>query len=248
MRKNQTHEFADARYAGILVAVFVMAAWGVSLASLLHLGVSTLPIWGAAAAVLLQTFLYTGLFLTAHDRMHGLLAPRHPRVNNFIGALCVLLYALFSFQRLKAEHRKHHAQPGSGEDPGSHDGKHAGLGRGYFHFMHTFVTWQQLLGVALAFNLMHHLLKIPISNLLLFWVAPALLGTLQLFYFGTYLPQRKSEGGYRNKPRSENHGFALLRSLLTCYHFGHHGEHHEHPHAPWWKLPALQKKLSRKTL
>lgn len=248
MNRKFTHEFADARYAGILVAMFVVAAWAISLAALLQINVSAFPVWGSILAVLLQTFLYTGLFITAHDGMHGLIAPRHKRVNNFIGALCVLLYALFSFERLKSEHRKHHAQPASSADPDYHDGEHAGFGRWYFHFMRTYVTWQQLAGMALAFNLMQHLLHVSVSNLLLFWVAPALLSTVQLFYFGTYLPHREPKGGYRDEHRAESNNFSVLWSFLTCYHFGYHWEHHERPHVPWWKLPAVRKKLQESAL
>ncbi len=248
MRKNQIHEFADARYAGILIAVFVIAAWAGSLASALQLDIANFPAWGSMAAVLLLTFLYTGLFITAHDAMHGLVAPQHKRVNHLIGAVSVLLYALFSFQRLKAEHRKHHAHPGSAEDPDYHDGEHRGFWRWYFHFMRTYVTWQQLLGMALAFNILHHLLNIPVRNLLFFWVAPALLSTLQLFYFGTFLPHREPEGGYRNEHRAESNDFSVLWSFLTCYHFGYHWEHHEYPYVPWWKLPAVRKNLSQSSL
>lgn len=243
MKEKVVHEFADARYAGTLLALFVVAAWGMTLAALLQTNLFTFPIWGLIPAVLLQTFLYTGLFITAHDGMHGLIAPRHRRVNDFIGALCVLLYALFSFQRLKTEHRKHHAQPASGDDPDYHDGEHEGFWRWYFHFMRTYVTWRQLAGMALAFNVMQHLLHVSVFNLLLFWVAPAFLSTLQLFYFGTYLPHRKPESGYRDEHRAESNDYSVLWSFLTCYHFGYHWEHHEHPHVPWWKLPALRKKL-----
>ncbi|NUO79555.1 fatty acid desaturase [candidate division KSB1 bacterium] len=245
MRKNQPHEFADARYAGILIALFIMAAWAGSLASALQFDTTIFPVWGSIAAVLLQTFLYTGLFITAHDAMHGLVAPQHKRLNHLIGAVSVFLYALFSFRRLKTEHHKHHAHPGSVEDPDYHDGEHRSFWRWYFHFMLTYVTWQQLVGMALAFNVLHHLLHVPIGNLLLFWVAPSLLSTLQLFYFGTYLPHREPVSGYRNEHRAESNNFSVLWSFLTCYHFGYHWEHHEYPYVPWWKLPAVRKKLSR---
>ncbi len=241
MKARPTHEFADTRYAGMLIALFVIATWAISLVASLHIAVAKFPALGSIAVIPWLTFLYTGLFITAHDGMHGLIAPEHKRLNHFIGALCVLLYALFSFQRLKTEHRKHHAQPGSEKDPDYHDGEHGGFWRWYFHFMLTYVTWQQLVGMALAFNLMHHLLNIPISNLLFFWVAPSLLSTLQLFYFGTYLPHRKPKGGYRNEHRAESNNFSVLWSFVTCYHFGYHWEHHEYPYVPWWRLPAVRK-------
>jgi beta-carotene ketolase (CrtW type) len=30
-------------------------------------------------------------------------------------------------------------------------------------------------------------------------------------------------------------------SLLTCFHFGYHHEHHDTPWVPWWKLPAQRR-------
>ena len=30
-----------------------------------------------------------------------------------------------------------------------------------------------------------------------------------------------------------------LISLLTCYHYGYHREHHAMPHVPWWQLPQV---------
>jgi beta-carotene ketolase (CrtW type) len=31
-----------------------------------------------------------------------------------------------------------------------------------------------------------------------------------------------------------------LMSLVTCFHFGLHEEHHERPNVPWWKLPTVK--------
>jgi beta-carotene ketolase (CrtW type) len=204
-----------------------------------------MPLVGIMAAVLLQAFLYTGLFITAHDAMHGLVAPKRKKVNAFIGALCVILYAHFSFKKLRREHQKHHAHPGHDDDPDFHDGLHPNFWPWYFHFMKTYVTWQQIAGMAMAFNCMLHLLKIPQLNLLLFWAAPALLSTLQLFYFGTYLPHREPAGGYDNPHRARSNDYSVLWSFVTCYHFGYHWEHHEFPHVPWWKLPATRRQILR---
>ena len=33
-------------------------------------------------SILVMTWLYVGLFITAHDAMHGSLSPRHPRLND----------------------------------------------------------------------------------------------------------------------------------------------------------------------
>ena len=67
--------------------------------------------------ITLQTFLYTGLFITTHDAMHGLVLPKHPTLNNYIGCLAVLLYALFSYTKLRKKHQEHHKFPASNKDP-----------------------------------------------------------------------------------------------------------------------------------
>jgi beta-carotene ketolase (CrtW type) len=228
---------------GIFIGAAVILLWIVNLFLLLSAETAKLPIYSVILAILAQTFFYTGLFITAHDAMHGLVAPQHKKLNRFIGTLCVFLYALFSFQGLRSEHQKHHAHPGSGDDPDFHDGKHRGFWPWYFHFMRTYVTWQQLAGMAIAFNVMLHFFKIPQTNLILFWTLPALLSTLQLFYFGTYLPHREPAGGYDNAHRAKSNDFSVFWSFITCYHFGYHWEHHEYPYVPWWKLPSVRRKI-----
>ncbi len=228
---------------GIVIGLTIISFWAASLIFLLSTNFAKMPLIGIVAAMLLQTFLYAGLFITAHDAMHGLVAPKRKRLNKVIGTLCVILYALFSFKRLRIEHHKHHAHPGSEDDPDFHDGEHRGLWAWYFHFMKTYVTWRQIAGMAIAFNIMQHLFKISQLNLVLFWVAPVLLSTLQLFYFGTYLPHREPAGGYDNPHRAKSNEFSVIWSFLTCYHFGYHWEHHEYPQVPWWKLPAMRREI-----
>jgi len=82
---------------------------------------------------------------------------------------------------------------------------------------------------------------VPLTNLLLFWVAPALLSTFQLFYFGTYLPHRLPAAGYDNMHRAVSSNYPVWLSLLTCFHFGYHLEHHVQPVVPWWRLPRLHR-------
>ena len=41
-----------------------------------------------------------------------------------------------------------------------------------------------MVGMAIVFQILEYVLGIPTLNLILFWVSPALLSTLQLFYFG----------------------------------------------------------------
>lgn len=242
------HAFATQSNKGLLVGFAIILFWCGNLALLFSQEMTTGALLWIIPAVILQMFLHTGLFITAHDAMHGVLAPQHKRLNDITGGLCVILYALFSFKSLRREHQQHHAHPGSDKDPDYHDGEHRGFWRWYVHFMRTYVTWRQLLGMALVFNLLHHVVHIPLVNLFVGWVLSSLLSTLQLFYFGTFLPHYQPPGGYDNRHRARSNDFSVFWSFVTCYHFGYHLEHHEYPFVPWWRLPFVRRQLSHKDL
>lgn len=231
-----------------MIAIVIISSWATALIVSLTYNLSPLPFSSvlllSAAFILLNTFLYTGLFITAHDAMHGTVAPRHPKLNRFIGRAVTLLYALFSYDKLERKHRLHHAHPASEADPDYHDGRHTGFFRWYLHFFFTYVTWKQLLGMAIIFNLLKYIAGIPDINILLFWVLPALLSTVQLFFFGTWLPHREPADGYTEPHRAVSNDYNVLLSFLTCYHFGYHYEHHAAPGVPWWRLPDKRESLS----
>ncbi len=228
---------------GISIALLVIILWGASLIGLLALNATGLPVFLIIPAMLWQTFLYTGLFITAHDAMHRTIFPRSRKINNAIGSLAVKLYALFSYSKLLEKHWAHHRNPASRDDPDFHDGQHRDFFRWYFHFMRGYITWKQILGMAIAFNLFIYVFNVPTINIILFWIAPSLLSTVQLFYFGTYLPHRESEAGYKDQHRARSNDYGVLWSFLTCYHFGYHWEHHEYPYVPWWRLPAMRRQV-----
>jgi beta-carotene ketolase (CrtW type) len=230
------------RWKGILIALTVITAWAASLAisltsSFILSPSLPLPYLLTPVFVLLNTFLYTGLFITAHDAMHGTVAPAHPALNRAIGRVCTRLYALFGFDAMLKKHHEHHRHPASDGDPDFHDGRHTGFARWYAHFFFTYVTWKQLVGMAVIYNLLKYAAGIPDVNILLFWVLPALASTLQLFFFGTYLPHREPAEGYIEPHRAVSNAYGVALSFLTCYHFGYHLEHHEKPGVPWWGLP-----------
>ncbi|MFY8132892.1 MAG: hypothetical protein ACOVOL_06615, partial [Bacteroidia bacterium] len=54
---------------GLPMALFILLSWGISTGLLLSSPLSTLPL--IILFIFLQTHLYTGLFITAHDAMHG---------------------------------------------------------------------------------------------------------------------------------------------------------------------------------
>lgn len=220
---------------GLLSSGLIFALWGSLLSYLL---LSEFAIW-KLGLIVFQTMLYTGLFITAHDAMHGTVIPSNRKLNDIIGWAAVLLYALFSFRKLRERHTLHHDHPGQEEDPDFHDGEHSGFWAWYWRFLTHYVTWKQILGMAIIFNVLEHLVGVSLVNLLVFWVLPSLLSTLQLFYFGTYLPHR---GEHDNPHHARSNTYSEMVSFLTCYHFGYHLEHHEYPWAPWWYLPTVFKK------
>ena len=226
---------------GLCLAITIIGLWGLTLTLLLTRDAAHLNIALILVGMFCQTFLYTGLFITAHDAMHGSVCLTHPRINNLIGSIAVRLYALFSYRKLLEKHWAHHRTPASDADPDFHDGQHTSFLAWYLRFMKAYLSWQQLIGMAIVFQVMEYVLRIPAINLILFWVTPALLSTLQLFYFGTYLPHRTPAGGYDNPHRAQSNAYSTFWSFITCYHFGYHWEHHEYPSVPWWNLPEIHK-------
>lgn len=179
--------------------------------------------------ILLMTHLYTGLFITAHDAMHGAVS-WNKRYNNFIGRLCTTLFMFNSYKILFPKHYKHHIHVGTEQDPDYHPPNPV---LWYFKFLLEYVSIKQIVLAAITFNVLK--LFLPTPNLLAFWIVPSFLSTLQLFIFGTYLPHYgEHEAHNRHKARSQatNHWWAFI----SCYFFGYHFEHHDSPQTPWWML------------
>jgi beta-carotene ketolase (CrtW type) len=233
-------EFND-NLKGLTMAAIVISTWFISLIFLLTVEINKIPITVILLGIIWQTFLYTGLFITAHDAMHGLIFPKNRKANDLIGSLAVKLFALFSYRQMLKKHWEHHRHPASSQDPDFHDGTHAGFFNWYLHFMRSYVTWWQILGMAITFNLFIYLLKLETINLIVFWIIPPLLSTFQLFYFGTYLPHRELSEPYRDDHRARSNDYNVWWSFFSCYHFGYHWEHHEYPHIAWWRLPKIRK-------
>jgi beta-carotene/zeaxanthin 4-ketolase len=96
--------------------------------------------------------------------------------------------------------------------------------------------------MAVAAGLM---LLAPPLHVLMFWMLPALLASLQLFTFGTWLPHRPGRPGFVDQHCARSSGYGYLRSLLICFHFGYHQEHHAHPSVPWWRLPQQHQRAKQ---
>lgn len=171
--------------------------------------------------------LFTGLFITAHDAMHGTVTP-NKKLNRLIGYLCAFLYAGFFYANLFIKHHQHHKHVHTEKDP---DYAPHGFWRWYFSFMLNYLTIAQLIVMAVVYNILK--IWVDQQNLLLFWVTPSLLSTFQLFYFGTYLPHKGvHENEHHASTQKKNHFLAFI----SCYFFGYHLEHHQKPNMPWWQL------------
>ena len=217
---------------GVFIALLVIISWASHLAYMLLLQpVNLLDVW-FWVHMLIQTWLFTGLFITAHDSMHGTISGNR-KLNNVIGFSATLLFAGMWYPMLIKKHKMHHVNPGTALDPDYYTGKQ-NFFIWWFSFMKSYVTIWQILIMAGLFNL--GLLFFSEIQLIVLWIIPSILATFQLFYFGTYLPDRLPHitemGIYKSRTLKKNH----LWAMLSCYFFGYHYEHHASPQTPWWKL------------
>ncbi len=238
-RRSRTRQ----RRVGLTIAFLVVTAW---------LAIHLLGIFAwraedhgwllAAALILLQTWLSTGLFIIAHDAMHGALAPGRPQWNRRIGALCLMLYAGISYRHLLPKHAAHHHHAGTAGDPDFHAADPRRLLPWFARFFATYYTHGQFIRITAAALVYSLVLGASYGNILLFWAAPALLALGQLFFFGTYLPHRHEAQGFADEHRARSLAVSPGVSLLTCFHFGgYHHEHHLSPGTAWWQLPGFRR-------
>lgn len=226
---------------GLLLAAAIFAAW-LALTSYGFFAVDfpTLSPLIAIGVVAALCWLDVGLFIIAHDAMHGSLAAGRPGLNRAIGTAALFAYAGFSFDRLAPKHMQHHRTPGTPEDPDFHAPAPTGALRWYIAFFRQYFGLRELAVLTLAVMVLTLVIGVPYANLLLFWALPAILSSVQLFWFGTFLPHAHRGRAFTDAHRARSSGYPWLVSLLTCYHFGYHHEHHRHPHLPWWRLPAAR--------
>jgi beta-carotene/zeaxanthin 4-ketolase len=225
------------RTRGLFIALTILVLWAGLLAFLLNYPVQfTNPL--TYIFILLQTHLYTGLFITAHDAMHGVVSS-NKKLNHTMGWICATLFAFNNYNRLNRKHHMHHKHVATGEDPDYHQG---GFLRWYASFLMQYVTVWQFLFMAITFNLLK--LVFPTENLILFWMLPAVLSTFQLFIFGTYLPHR-GDHSHDNKHKARSQPTNHVLAFISCYFFGYHYEHHSFPYLPWWRLPKAKEELDK---
>ena len=140
-------------------------AIGLTLAALIFTGWAALHVWGvffqpltwpvvavAPLIILTQSWLGAGMFIVAHDAMHGSLAPGRPRVNAVVGQACVGAYAAFSFRKLNVCHHQHHRTPGVEGDPDFHAGDPTRFGPWFLGFFLRYFGWREFAIVTAAFR------------------------------------------------------------------------------------------------
>jgi beta-carotene/zeaxanthin 4-ketolase len=217
---------------GILIALLIIVLWASHLVySLFFFEFSFTSVY-SYAHILIQGYLFTGLFITAHDGMHGNISPK-PWINYFFGRISTMLYACLSYRKLLKNHYSHHKNAGTDKDP-DYSTESQNFFVWWFKFMRSYATLIQLLCMAVIYNILK--LFTAELNIIFLWVVPAFLSTFQLFYFGTYQPH-KAPHSHSMKPhnaRSQKKNY--LWGLFSCYFFGFHYEHHELPRVPWWRL------------
>lgn len=227
---------------GLAFALAVLLVWTASLFWLLASDLHTWSVPALVMVVVLRSLVQTALFIVGHDAMHGTLLPEQPKANDGLGQLVLTLYALLPWRRSRLNHRRHHRAPGSLRDPDFHGGR--GLAGWFRRFLGAYLPWPRLLALVSAWCLLallggSHWPQAAL-RLLLAWILPLLLSALQLFVVGTVLPHRRAEA-CGNRHRAESLALPPWLSLLACYHFGYHWEHHEYPNVPWFGLAGVRR-------
>ena len=226
-----------------VLAATIVAGWAV-----LHVTAIFIAPWPphpltAALVIFVQTWLSTGLFIIAHDCIHGSFAPGRPSVNRTVGRLCFAIYACLPFDRLAAAHHDHHRFAGTGADPDFDADNPRRFAPWLLRFFRGYYSHRQIGLITVVACAYLATGATSLERIALFWAVPAVLAALQLFTFGTWLPHRHADDGFADHHNARSNGAGWLASLVSCFHFGgYHHEHHLHPGVPWWALPQARKR------
>lgn len=220
---------------GIAIGISIILLWAAHLAYMLFfVSFSATNPW-MYLHILIQSYLYTGLFITGHDAMHGNISKKTV-INTVLGNLAVFLFAGMSYKRLRKNHGLHHKYVASEKDP-DFSAKSQNFFAWWAVFMWRYLTISQLVIMAVIFNIFIYFFPDWSElKILTYWALPAILGTFQLFYTGVYWPHREPHtsdmGIHKARTQKKNH----LWAMISCYFFGYHQEHHKDQHIPWWQL------------
>lgn len=189
----------------------------------------------------LQCWLSVGMFIVAHDAMHGSLAPGHARLNGAIGAIILFLYAGFGWRRMRDAHFDHHRHAGTAGDPDYNATNPHDFWPWYGQFLKRYFGWQSMAFVWSVVLFYFFVADVPPENIALLYGFPAIASSFQLFYFGTYRPHRHEHTPFCDRHNARTNTYGTIASLFSCFHFGYHHEHHLAPGVPWWALPRQHK-------
>ncbi len=212
--------------------------WLISLVSLLSLDLHDISWWALVIGVLIRTQLQTGLFIIGHDAMHAVLWPSRRSWNDRLGMIALALYAALPYRRCRDSHWRHHRFAATALDPDFVSGPHVNAMHWYCQFLMRYLSIGQMAGLLSIWSGLA-LAYAAVVKVLLFCTLPLLLSSLQLFIFGTYLPHRRQRDARNRVPDSLD--LPIWLSLLVCFHFGYHREHHENPGLAWHELPAVKR-------
>lgn len=228
---------------GLALALCVAGSWlGIHFYAMFVFELSWASLPMALVMAVAQTWLSVGVFIVSHDAMHGNLAPGRPRLNAAIGGALLALYAGFGWKRMRDAHFTHHKLAGNQGDPDFDEENPSNFFQWYWTFLKRYFGWRSLVYVHTVVGLYWLVFDVPFLQIFMLYGAPALLSSLQLFYFGTFRPHHHEPGDeFADRHNARSNDFGTLASLATCFHFGYHLEHHRQPQVPWWALPAAKK-------
>ena len=227
--------------AGQALAAGIAGAWlAIHFGGIFAFRLSPSSLGWAVPLVLLQTWLSTGMFIIAHDCMHGSFAAGRTGINRAVGRTTLMLYAGLDYDRLLPNHFAHHRHVGTAADPDFDAANPTRPVAWLARFFAAYYSHWQIVRIVVVLSV-YQLLGASLSNILVFWAAPALLALVQLFWFGTYLPHRHAHDAFPDRHNARSSAFGPVVSVLTCFNFGgYHHEHHLHPQVPWWRLPETR--------
>ena len=238
---NSLHKtFKTDDWIGLLVFGTIFSLWFASLFALLTIPLSDISWLWLIGFILGRTYLHTGLFILAHDSMHGNLIPHSRSLNNLIGRLAVWVYGFLPYDHCYVNHSDHHHYPSQIGDPDFHGAISHPL-FWYGKFIREYFPIRSLIifivNMSVIFWGSALMLNVSFINLFIFWLLPLVLSSSQLFFFGTYLPHRQTAVNLNFSPRLNSSYYSIFWAFFSCYNFGHyHWEHHEYPKTPWYKL------------
>jgi len=89
-------DVSEPRITRLAISLLIISVWAISLCLLLTtVPVEQTPLLWKVLAILCQTFIYIGLFITVHDAMHGAVFSKHRQINYLIGFPCTVVICMF---------------------------------------------------------------------------------------------------------------------------------------------------------